>query len=124
MSSIFILGDGNKIRERVEQHLLNHELDALQRFSQSLTDSINAIKALAISAMDARVFMAGGDDVLICVEKEKYQREIIQQMSEIFYSATSASISFGIGTTIETAYLNLRKAKASGNQKIIEEGTD
>ena len=122
MSSIFILGDGDKIRERVERHLLSNELDALQHLSQSLTDAVNAIKALAISTMDAQVFMAAGDDILVFVKKEKYRQDSIQQMAEMFHSITTASISFGIGTTVESAYLNLRRAKATGNQKIVEEG--
>ena len=110
---IYILGDGNKIRERIEKHLLSGELEALELLSHRLTEAITTIKLLSISTMDAKVVMAGGDDILLLVDRNKYSRELIQQLSDIFKKESGESISFGIGFTIETAYVNLRRAKSS-----------
>ncbi len=49
----YVLGDGNHIRENVEFYLLNHDLESLSKFSQSLTTAINELKELAISSMNA-----------------------------------------------------------------------
>ncbi len=118
---IYVLGDGDKIRERVEYHLFNHDTENLKKFSQSLTEAINEIKVIAISTMDAQVIIAGGDDILFYVSSEKYQRAIIQRLRETFYDIAGITISFGVGNTIEAAYINVRRAKVSKVVKIIEE---
>lgn len=118
---IYVLGDGNKIREKVEYYLLNHDLEALTAFSQNLTVAVNQLKETATSTMDARTIVAGGDDIIFCTPREKYRKELIQQLQKIFYDITSVTISFGIGKTIEAAYINLRRAKSSRNIEIVEE---
>jgi hypothetical protein len=114
------MGDGNKIRERIENHLLNGELESLEILSQKLIDAIDKTKLLAISIMGAKVIMAGGDDLLLLVEYTKYHRELVQQLSDLFERESGASISFGVGQTLESAYLNLRRAKSSRTSNIIE----
>jgi hypothetical protein len=71
---IYVLGDGDKIREKVENYLLNHNLEVLATFSRSLTNAISEIANLAISTMNAQVIVAGGDDILLLVPHNKYQR--------------------------------------------------
>ncbi len=119
--SIYVLGDGDRIREQIEYHLLNNEIQQLTNLSQALIDAVNSVKSIAISTMDAQIIMAGGDDILFCIDSEKYQRANIQQMSEVFYNMVGSTISFGIGKTIEAAYINLRRAKSSKSNKIVEE---
>jgi len=109
----YVLGDGDKIREKTEFYLLNYELEALSNFSQNLTIAINEISEFAISTMGARIILAGGDDILFYVPREKYQNELLQKLQQVFLSKTGVTISFGVGKTIEAAYINLRKAKSS-----------
>lgn len=118
---IYVLGDGDKIRDKVEYYLFNQDLEALTNFSQSLTNAISTVKELAISTMNARVIIAGGDDILLLVPREKYRKELIQRLQEVFYNATGVTISFGIGKTIDTVFINLRKAKTAKNNKIVDE---
>jgi len=122
ISHIYILGDGDKIRERIESLLLNNRLEALTNLSRSLVEAVDAMKSLAIATMRATVIMAGGDDLFFSVEGKNYQRAYLKQLAEIFEKATGSTFSFGVGTTVESAYLNLRRAKASGNGAIIDEG--
>ena len=42
--------------------------------------------------MDAKVVMAGGDDILLLVDRNKYSRELIQQLSDIFKKESGESI--------------------------------
>jgi hypothetical protein len=118
---IYVLGDGDRIRERVEYHLFKNEMELLTKLSESLVDAIDKVKSMAISTMDAHIIIAGGDDILFCVSSEKYQKANIQKMSEIFYDIVGSTISFGIGKSIDAAYINLRKGKAFTNNKIVEE---
>jgi hypothetical protein len=118
---LYVLGDGNHIRENVELYLLNHDLESLTKFSQNLTIAINEIKEIAISTMDARVILAGGDDILFYVPRDQYRKEFIQQIQQVFHNITGVTISFGVGKTIEAVYINLRRAKTNKNDKIVEE---
>ncbi len=118
---IYVLGDGNHIRERVEFYLLNHDLESLTNFSQNLTIAINEIKEIAISTMSARVILDGGDDILFHVPREQYRKELIQKFQQIFHNITGVTISFGVGKTIEAVYINLRRAKTNKDDKIVEE---
>src|SRR5712692_4033301 len=117
---IYVLGDGDKIREKIEYYLLNHELESLKNFSQGLTSAIDEIKELATSTMNARIILAGGDDILFYVPHEKYRRELIERLQEVFYNISGVTISFGIGRTIETVYINLRRAKTAKDIRIVE----
>lgn len=117
----YVLGDGDKIREKIEYYLLNHDIEALSNFSQNLTIAIIEIKECAISTMSAQIILAGGDDILFYAPHEKYQNELLQKIQQVFLNKTGVTISFGVGKTIEAAYINLRKAKSSKNNKIVEE---
>ena len=118
---LYVLGDGDKIRERIEYYLLNHDTTSLSNFSQNLTIAINEIRDLAISTMSAHIILAGGDDILFYAPRENYQNEHLRSLQQTFLSKTGTTISFGVGKTIEAAYINLRKAKGSMNNKIVEE---
>lgn len=120
MEYFYILGDGNHIRETIEFYLLNHDLESLSNFSQSLTTAINEIKEIAISTMGAQIILAGGDDILFSVPRENYHIELIQKLQQAFLATTGITISFGIGSTIEAAYINLRRAKTNRDDKIVE----
>lgn len=117
----YVLGDGNHIRENVEFYLLNHDLESLSKFSQSLTTAINELKEIAIFSMNAQVILAGGDDILLSVPREKYRKELIQKLQQVFLATTGITISFGVGNTIEAAYINLRRAKTNRGDRIVEE---
>lgn len=118
---MYVMGDADKIREKIEYYLLNHDLDALTTFSQNLTNAINQVKETAILTMNAQVIIAGGDDVLFSVPSNTYRKELIQQLQVVFCNATGVNMSFGVGKTVEAAYINLRKAKSSPDFKIVEE---
>ncbi len=118
---LFVMGDGDKIRERIEYYLLNGEIENLKRFSQNLTDGVNRMKLFAASTMSAEIIMAGGDDILIRVESKRYNKAFVEQLAESFRSTTGVNCSFGIGRTVESVYLNLRRAKASGSGNIIDD---
>jgi len=120
---IFVLGDGDAIRNKVESYLLKGELERLGEFSLALTEAIFEIKESAISTMGASIVFAGGDDILFMVNSNEYHEEKIKALMEKFSKRTSCSISFGAGANIESAYINLRKAKACGKGILVSFST-
>lgn len=119
-NQIYVLGDGDRIRERIEKHLLNNELELCTKLSHDLIKAINTIKNVAISRMRADIIIAGGDDIILRVEAKRYQKEHIYELRSIFNEISGSSISFGIGNSVTDAYVNLRRAKSSSTEKIID----
>ena len=111
MNKIFVLGDGNQIRVKIESHLFKNELKKVKEVSENITVAINQLKKIAIRDLEAEIIMAGGDDLLIRVHKEKYDKRVLLKMSSTFQELTECSFSFGVGDTIEIAHSNLNKAK-------------
>lgn len=119
---VFIFGDGDRVRERIEAFLFDNQLEALSSLSNSLKAAIELLARLFIQDMAADIVMAAGDDLLVRVPADKYSRPALEKLAEIYKTRTDTPISFGVGPTVERAYLNLRRAKVSAREKIVETG--
>ena len=119
---LYLIGDGDDIRHRIELYLLNNDLNALTCFSQNLLNALDTLKESVISTMDAEIIYAGGDDIFFRVLKSRYQKSVIEKMLDNFLQMTGSTFSFGVGENIEDAFLNLRRAKASGKGRLVESG--
>src|SRR6266540_1489873 len=117
---LYALGEGDKICDRVEYYLFNEELEGLSKFSRSLVEAVNTLSSMAVATMNAKVVMAGGDDVLFLIAEDRYKKELLLELLEIFKSSTGSNFSFGVGNTITNAYLNVRKAKSLGGGRVVE----
>ena len=117
---LFLIGDGDNIRHTVESYLFRHQFEELNKFSEVLSKAILNIKEMIIADMEAKVILAGGDDILFTIHKGTYDKEQVINIMKYFQSHTGCTMSFGVGENIESAYLNLMKAKATGKAKIID----
>jgi hypothetical protein len=120
---LYIFGDGDRVRERLEGFLLSHDLESLASLSRSLSEGIRLIGDELSLRMGAELVMAGGDDILVRVPTSKYDTKLLDEMVKIYIEKTGLSMSFGVGLTLEQAYLNLRRAKSSNSNKIVETRT-
>jgi hypothetical protein len=118
--SLYIFGDGDRVRERLEGFLLSQDLESLGSLSRRLSEGIRLIGDELSLRMGAEVVMAGGDDILMRVPASKYDRKLLEEVVSVYMEQTGLSISFGVGPTLEQAYLNLRRAKSSNSNKIVE----
>lgn len=119
---LYIFGDGDRVRERLEGLLLSQDLEALGTLSSKLSNGIRLLGDELSKRMGAEILMAGGDDILIRVPFAMYDRNVLAELVKIYREHTGLSMSFGVGSTVEEAYLNLRRAKSSTTEKIIEKG--
>jgi hypothetical protein len=120
--TLFILGDADRVREKVEVALFAGDLDRLAGFSRKLTEAIASMAAHLEQHLGMRTVMAGGDDVLFTVQSGCFVLPILRDVAAKFLADSGCSMSFGVGTTIEEAYVNLRKAKSSGAGIIGSQG--
>ena len=117
----YIIGDADRVREKVEAAMFDHDLDRLSRFSRSLSNAVSFVVQELEERLGARTIMAGGDDVLFIIHFDSSVKEVLEDVAICFSDLSSCTMSFGVAPTIEDAYLNLRKAKASGGG-IVESG--
>ena len=121
-SQVFILGDADKVREKIERSLFANRLDQLAAFSATLTHAVSTLVAEMEINFGAKTIMAGGDDVCFLVPLSGYRKTELEQLSRHFFALSGCRISFGAGTSIRDAYLNLRKAKSLEGGCVIDDG--
>jgi hypothetical protein len=117
---VFILADGDRVRTRVESYLLRGELDQLSEFSKSLAGAVAAVASNAEAQLAAKVVVAAGDDIHLPLPLCRYNRDYLEQALLDFKNLCGTSLSVGVGTTVESAYVALRLAKAQGGDQIVE----
>ena len=66
---------------------------------------------------------SGGDDICITVGASAYSEGLIREFMQQFNKRTGGSMSFGVGESIEAAYINLRRAKSRGSGVLVATGT-
>ena len=121
-SGLYILGDADRVRERIELHLFAGRLNVLRQFSDSLTAAIDALTRRIHKAFSGDVIIAGGDDVIFCVPEDRFSKAELETIAKQFASESGCTISFGVATDITTAYVNLRRAKSRGGNAIMDSG--
>ena len=120
---IFVLGDADRVRERIESYLLGDRPADVRTFSERLSAGLRDFVHSAETLLGASVLMAGGDDVLLCVNASSYSHRTFEELARTFRENTGCTISFGVGADVSIAYLNLRRAKAAGGGVIVGDGT-
>lgn len=118
-ANLYVLGDGDRVRDHLERLLLNGNLEELSLFSAALSAGVSALAQKATIRLGADVLMAGGDDLLLCVNRITYSRVTLEQLGAEFFKDTGCSMSFGVGGDTVAAYLNLRRAKANGGGIVV-----
>lgn len=120
MRTLYILGDADRVREKVEGAIFRGDLEGLSRFSTCLTVAISSIVRDLEQKFGATAIMAGGDDILVTVPGSAYDRSTLVKLASDFKTTTGCTISFGVSFDLDRAYLSLRRAK-SANGCVVHE---
>jgi hypothetical protein len=120
--TLFVFGDGDRIRDRIENLLFNDDLSGLSSLSRSLSEGISRLADQSAHRMQAHVIMAGGDDLLLQIPLPSFDVDVLSQLGGEYLAITGSSASFGVGHTIVEAYVNLRRAKVKGGGRIVGPG--
>jgi hypothetical protein len=111
---LFLLGDADNVRKRIQGLLLSGDLDALRSLSSSLTRHITELGALAEDTLGADIVFCGGDELLAKVELDNFDERKLREIMAIFSKNTGVTISFGVGLNTEEVFVNLARAKSMG----------
>jgi minimal CRISPR polymerase domain len=103
--------DGDNIGNTIENLLNNGRIREATYLSESIKLAIFQIELFINSTNDVKLIIAGGDDVLIEYNTEKYNYTFLEKVSKIFNKHTGLSMSCGVGENISEAISNLASAK-------------
>jgi hypothetical protein len=87
--------------------LLGGDLGQVRTLSASLTSAMKDLADTVHTTNDWHLVFSGGDDICITVESSAYREELIRELMRLFNKRTGGSMSFGVGESIESAYINL-----------------
>ncbi len=107
------------MREMIDNALFDGDLVRVKQLSQRITSAMKGLSEIAEGAEGWRVIFSGGDDICLTVELFAYREIIIQSLMRRFNELTGGTISFGVGASIESAYINLRRAKSRGRGILV-----
>jgi CRISPR/Cas system-associated protein Cas10 (large subunit of type III CRISPR-Cas system) len=107
----------------VDKALLAGNLDEVQELSRKLTSAMQILADLAHKNNGWQVVFSGGDDIFLVISQSMYQESFIRYLMDQFRELTGGTMSFGVGATIEAAYVNLRRAKSNGTGTLVATDT-
>ncbi|TAN49938.1 MAG: mCpol domain-containing protein [Methylococcaceae bacterium] len=114
MPLIYVIGDGDNIRQRMEQQLLYGKLDECKKVSEAITAGMRCVNDVITARKGWEVVFCGGDDILVKVCASDYDPNLIRKAIDEFERCSKSTICFGSASSLQEAYLNLRRAKSFG----------
>jgi len=116
---VFIIGDGDKVRDRLDALMFAGDLESLKSLSAAVSSAVSSVANGATAAMGGDIVVAGGDDLLLRLPAEYFDLDVLERLRKSFQALTGCSLSIGVATELDGAYLNLRRAKARGGDVIV-----
>lgn len=117
---IYIRLDGDSVGDKIELALLKGDVQVAKQMHESIQRSIMEIKNKIELNQSYNILMNGCDDILFSVDKASYNIHFLEELMTDFYSLSNCTLSIGVGYTIPETMHNLKIAKLSGKNMIIE----
>ena len=117
---IYIRLDGDNIGDKIELSLLKGDFQLAKQIHESIQKSLKAIKNKIESQQKYNILMNGCDDILFSTDKVEYNVVFLEELMIDFFSLSKCTLSIGVGRSIAEAMHNLKIAKLSGKNMIIE----
>ncbi len=118
--NIYIRLDVDNAGDKIELSLLKSNYKKAQDFHDHIQNNINFILEKIKFNHSTTILMKGCDDILFSIEKKNYDLNFLRKLKDEFKSKSGFSLSMGVGFSVNEAMLNLRIAKISGKDKIVE----
>jgi len=116
--AIFIRLDADGVGDAIELALLSGECEKAQEIHNSIQRELKTTLKKLNEIRSCKLLMVGSDDILFLIDKADFNINSIEELRKDFWKATKFTLSIGIANSIETAILNLTKAKLKGKNRI------
>ena len=117
---LYIRLDVDNIGDGIELALLKSDYIKAQELHDIIQENIKSILEKIQSKNSATVLMKGCDDILFSIEKNYYDLNFLENLRSEFKLNSGFSISIGVGCTLAKCMANLKIAKLSGKDRIVE----
>lgn len=117
-SSLYAFFDGDGVGDVLRIFLLENQTRRASELSEKISATLSGIAGRLRGEEYVEVLIAGGDDLLIRFEADRYQLSLIEQVRTEFRRNTGISMSCGIGRSIPDAIRHLDLAKLYGKDQI------
>lgn len=117
---IYIRLDVDNVGDQIELSLLKNEIEKAKNIHSKIQDSIVKLTAFIESDKQNKLIMIGCDDILFTTSINDYNYKKLEYLSAYFFEISNFTLSIGVGNTIPEAMHNLKLAKLSGKNRIIE----
>ncbi len=118
-SDVFIRLDADHIGEKIELSLYIEDFKLANEIHNKVQLGISNIREKLSQVVTCKILMVGSDDILFSINKNSYNKIVLDEIAKIFYNTSNFTLSFGVGTSVIQAMHNLNLAKLSGRNKII-----
>lgn len=113
---MYIALDGDFVGRKIETLILAERLDELFEYNMYVTQRVLEIEQF-IAQNGGKIYLSGGDNILAYDPKYK---ETIKYLADLNHNSKDLIFSVGVGEEVNLAYLALKYAKRTPNNKIIK----
>ena len=118
---VFVRLDGDNIGDRIEYLLLTGDVEGAENVHRRVQDSMKKITDQLATNEHVRILMSGCDDILLRISGDVSDRNsIVENIRKKFVNETGFTMSGGVGNTLSSALMGLRRAKLSGKDRLCE----
>jgi len=116
---VFIRLDGDNIGDKIEFSLLENNWFLAQTTHDNVQISMKKLSEYINTLPNSIILLKGCDDILFSIDKTNFNTLILNDLQRIFFETCHFTLSIGVGSSVQLAIYNLRKAKLSGRNTII-----
>lgn len=111
--------DADDVGNHLELLLLDGKLDEAVSLSNRVTNAMQQLRKSIEQVSGGQVHLFGGDDLIATFQMDSLSEEKLDEFRREFELRCGLTLSTGVGTTVQEALANLRRAKLSGKNRIV-----
>tara|TARA_R110000764_G_scaffold195666_1_gene280850 strand:- start:547 stop:924 length:378 start_codon:yes stop_codon:yes gene_type:complete len=117
---IYVRLDVDNAGDGIELALLKSDYENAQNLHDKIQINVNLALKYIQKKDSVTVLMKGCDDILFSIDRNNYDLKFLEKLSREFKLRSGISLSIGVGTSLVECIMNLKVAKLSGKDKIVE----
>lgn len=118
--TVYIRLDVDNVGDSIELALLKDDYKEAQNIHNLIQESINFISEKIKNRNTLTILMKGCDDILVSTNENEYNLTFWKELKNEFNFKSGFTLSIGIAYSVTECMLNLRIAKISGKNKIVD----
>lgn len=121
MNSItYVRLDCDNVGDMIELSLYNSNPHEAQKIHNLIQESIKKLSIELEQSFDADILLIGSDDILFKTNRNKLSLKKLEDIRADFFEKNRITLSIGIGNDIQESLKNLKIAKISGRNRIVQ----